>query len=40
MDNLYFEVSFKTSKLVTHTYSTSFSLAVYMLDFEMQKNNL
>jgi phytoene synthase len=35
--DLYHEVSFKTSKLVTKTYSTSFSVAVGFLPMEMQK---
>jgi len=33
---LYDEVSFKVSKLITQTYSTSFSIAVSFLDDEMQ----
>lgn len=33
---LYDEISFKTSKLVTRTYSTSFSIAVGFLNNEMQ----
>jgi phytoene/squalene synthetase len=33
---LYNDVSFKISKLVTHNYSTSFSIAVSFLDKEMQ----
>ena len=31
MKQLYDDVSFKCSKLVTKNYSTSFSMAVYML---------
>jgi len=34
--DLFSEVAFKTSKIVTKTYSTSFSLAVSMLGNEMQ----
>lgn len=34
--DLFSEVAFKTSKIVTKTYSTSFSLAVSMLEDEMQ----
>jgi 15-cis-phytoene synthase len=36
MEQLYNNVSFKISKLVTRTYSTSFSIAVSFLDQEMQ----
>jgi len=36
MEQLYNSVSFKISKLVTRTYSTSFSIAVSFLDHEMQ----
>lgn len=36
MIQLYNNVSFKISKLVTHTYSTSFSIAVSFLDSEMR----
>ena len=35
--NLYDEVSFKVSKVITQSYSTSFSIAVSFLDNEMQK---
>ena len=35
--SLFDDVSFKVSKLVTHTYSTSFSIAVSFLDDKMQK---
>ncbi len=35
--NLYDQVSFKVSKLVTRSYSTSFSIAVSFLDREIQK---
>jgi phytoene/squalene synthetase len=34
--DLFSEVAFKTSKIVTKTYSTSFSIAVSMLENEMQ----
>jgi phytoene/squalene synthetase len=34
--DLFSEVAFKTSKIVTKTYSTSFSLAVSMLEYETQ----
>ncbi|MEI7525384.1 MAG: squalene/phytoene synthase family protein [Mariniphaga sp.] len=34
--NLYDQVSFKVSKLVTRTYSTSFSIAVSFLDLKIQ----
>ncbi len=34
--NLYDQVSFKVSKLVTRTYSTSFSIAVSFLDVQIQ----
>jgi 15-cis-phytoene synthase len=36
MEQLFDSVSFKISKLVTRTYSTSFSIAVSFLDSEMQ----
>ena len=35
--NLYDEVSYKVSKLITRSYSTSFSIAVSFLDREIQK---
>ena len=35
--NLYDEISFKTSKLITRKYSTSFSVAVSILPAEMQQ---
>ena len=35
--NLYDQVSFKVSKLVTRSYSTSFSIAVSFLDHEIQQ---
>jgi 15-cis-phytoene synthase len=35
--NLYDEISFKTSKLITRKYSTSFSVAVSLLPAEMQQ---
>jgi len=35
--NLYNDVSFKTSKLITHRYSTSFSIAVSLLSDEMRQ---
>jgi phytoene synthase len=37
MTQLYNDVSFKISKLVTQSYSTSFSIAVSFLDAEMRK---
>lgn len=36
--NLYNEVSFKTSKLITKKYSTSFSIAVSTLPYEMRQS--
>lgn len=36
--NLYDEVSFKTSRLITKKYSTSFSIAVRTLPFEMRQS--
>ena len=35
--NLYDQVSYKVSKLITRSYSTSFSIAVSFLDFEIQQ---
>ncbi|TAJ09170.1 phytoene/squalene synthase family protein [Marinilabiliaceae bacterium JC017] len=37
MENLYHTVSFKSGKLITQTYSTSFSIAVSMLSHRMRK---
>ncbi len=37
MVQLYDDVSFRISKIVTHSYSTSFSIAVSFLDQEMRK---
>ncbi len=37
MKQLYDDVSFRISKIVTHSYSTSFSIAVSCLDKEMRK---
>jgi len=36
-NNLYNQVSFKVSKLITRSYSTSFSIAVSFLDLEIQQ---
>ncbi len=36
MENIYHSVSFKTSRMITHTYSTSFSIGVKCLDGTIQ----
>lgn len=37
MVNLFIDISFRTGRLVTKTYSTSFSTAVLLLDREIRR---